>query len=584
MDQSLTADIVVVGAGSSGCVLASRLSEIAGLRVLLLEAGPRDRLGLTRLPSALVRLAGRSGFDWGYTSQPDPSRDGSVEDWPRGRVLGGSSAINGAIFVRGAPADYDAWEAMGNPGWGWRDVLPLFRRMETADAPDNLWRGGLGPQRVSGLRWVHPLTPKFIAAAVAAGIPFSEDLNGAHHEGIGYNQGSTIDGRRHGAYDAFVAPTRRAPNLQVLSDTLVEQVLFEGRRAVGVQARRGGEPLRITARLGVVILAGAINSPHLLMLSGIGPAAALAERGVSPRLNRPEVGRNLIEHPGLHLQVEVDERTGNQEAAPGRALWNLGRWLLHRNGPIAAPTTQALAFFRSTPDAAEPDLQFHLFPYGAKRGRGRRNVSPLRLLTVLVNVNHPRSRGWIELRSADPAVPAAIHPRLLDDPADLECLAHGLDWVRRVVATPPFGPHVLRLLDAPPPTGDGVKDRAADVAFLRAATVPFLHPAGTCRMGQDAGAVVGPDLAVRGVAGLWVADASIFPRHIAGNINATALMIGEKAASLIVDALTGDAVTGRLMPAAVPRPVPVVEPVAETIAAITARIPLVAGGLSSHSG
>ncbi|RWG07752.1 MAG: choline dehydrogenase [Mesorhizobium sp.] len=522
-------DYIVVGSGSSGSPLAARLVE-KGASVLLLEAGKRERINLTRVPAALIHTIGHDRYDWNFTTEPDPSRNGLVEKWPRGRVPGGSSAINGMIFIRGAAKDYDAWESLGNTGWGWDSVLPYFRKMETADqGSDNAYRGGMGPQRVSALRWRHPVSQKFIDSFVNAGVPLNADLNGRSHEGVAWNQGSTYNGFRHSAFDAFVRPKLKDPKLTFMDGSLVERIMMNGVRATGIAFERDGQKLKASARRGVILSAGSINSPQILMLSGIGDPAELARHGISTVVRSPEVGRNLMEHPGLYVLAELDIPTGNAYTSALGRLRAAAEWALMRRGVLSVPTAQVLAFLKSAPDQNEPDLQFHLFPFGYFRDNGRLRVPKRNLVTILANVNYPKSRGHLALRSKDPREPVAIYPRLLDHPDDLDGVLRGLAWIRKVASTPPFGSSVLKLLDVPPQEAG----KAANEAYVRDATVPFLHPVGTCRMGNDDGAVLSPDLRVRGAERLWVADASIFPRHIAGNTNATSIMIGERAADLI---------------------------------------------------
>lgn len=522
-------DYIIIGSGSAGSPLAARLIE-RGAQVLLLEAGKRERLHLTRIPAALMHTIGNGRYDWNYVTEPDPSRNGLKEPWPRGRVPGGSSAINGMIFIRGAAHDYDAWEAQGSKGWGWQSVLPYFRKMETADQDkDNALRGGMGPQRVSALRWRHPISAKFIDSFVNAGVPLNPDLNGRSHEGVAWNQGSTLNGVRHSTFDAYILPRLKDEKLTFMDDALVERIVMTGKRATGVAFKRAGEALEAKARRGVVLCAGSLNSPQLLMLSGIGDPAELARHGIETLVSSPEVGRNLMEHPGLYVSAELDTDTGNAYATPLGKLRAFAQWALARNGVLSVPTAQVLAFLKSTPDQEAPDLQFHLFPFGYFRKDGRLKVPTRNLVTLLANVNYPKSKGHLALKSANPRDPIAIYPRLLDHQDDLDTVLRGLSWIRRLATTPPFGSHVRELLEVPPETAG----HAADEAYVRQSTVPFLHPVGTCRMGSDATAVLTPDLRVRGTEGLWVADASIFPRHIAGNTNATSIMIGERAADLI---------------------------------------------------
>jgi choline dehydrogenase len=522
-------DYIIVGSGSAGSPLTARLVE-KGASVLLVEAGKRERIHLTRMPAALMHTIGNDRYDWNFTTEPDPSRNGLKESWPRGRVPGGSSAINGMIFIRGAPSDYDAWEALGNKGWGWSSVLPYFRKMETADQDkDNSYRGGMGPQRVSALRWRHPVSQRFIDSFVNAGVPLNPDLNGRSHEGVAWNQGSTSNGFRHSAFDAYVRPKLKDARLTFMDEALVERIVMEGGRATGIVLQRGGQTITAHARRGVILSAGSINTPQILLLSGIGNPADLASHGISTVVASPEVGRNLMEHPGLYVLAELDTPTGNAYASALGRVRAFAKWALARDGVLSVPTAQVLAFLKSTPDQDVPDLQFHLFPFGYFRENGRLKIPGRNLVTILANVNYPKSTGHLALRSNDPRQPIAIYPRLLDHPDDLDGVLRGLAWIRKLASTPPFGSNVLKLLDVPSPDAG----RAADEAYVRDATVPFLHPVGTCRMGTDDGAVVSPDLRVRGTEGLWVADASIFPRHIAGNTNATAIMIGERAADLI---------------------------------------------------
>jgi choline dehydrogenase len=521
-------DYIIIGAGSAGCVLANRLSADPANRVLLLEAGPRDWHPFIHMPAGLAKLVGRKGINWDYDTEPEPALDGRRLWWPRGKVLGGSSSINAMCYVRGHRFDYDEWAELGAAGWHFDAVLPYFRRAENQARGADAWHGVGGPLDVADLRYRNPLSAVFIEAAAQAGHARNADFNGANQDGFGWYQVTQRDGARCSTAVAYLDPARARPNLTVVTRALAHRVLFDGARAIGVEYARGGRVLRAEAAREVILSGGALNSPQLLMLSGIGPADHLRAHGIPVRVDLPGVGANLMDHlDACTLQRATQPITYDRTNDVRIAL----EFYLFRRGIGTSNIAEAGGFARSrlAPDA-RPDLQFHFVP--ALLDDHGRNRLPGYGYTVHVCNLRPRSRGHLELASADPAAKVRIFPNYLSDPEgrDLATLVEGVRLSREILAQPAFAPY--RGEEILP--GVEARDDAAIAAFVRRKAETIYHPVGTCAMGTSANAVVDPELRVRGVEALRVVDASVMPTLIGGNTNAPTVMIAERASDLIL--------------------------------------------------
>ncbi|MDE2156232.1 MAG: choline dehydrogenase [Xanthomonadaceae bacterium] len=522
-------DYVIVGAGSAGCVLANRLSADAGKRVLLLEAGPSDWNPLIHMPAGLARLVNQRSVNWNYHTEPEPALNQRRLWWPRGKTLGGSSSINAMCYVRGVPADYDSWaQATGDPRWSWQQVVSWFLRSEDNTRGASALHGVGGPLGVADLRHHNPLSAAFIEAGVSAGHARNDDFNGDRQAGFGLYQVTQRDGRRCSTAAAYLKPVRDRTNLHVCTHAPVERVLLDHGRAVGVQLHRGRRaPERIEA--GEVILAGgAINTPHLLMLSGIGPADHLREHGIAVLADLPDVGGELQDH--LDICTLFGSKRKKLTYDHLNELATAVRWLRHHDGPGSSNIAEAGGFVRSPlADDARCDLQFHFVP-ALLDDHGRHRL-PGDGFTVHACYLHPRSRGRLRLRSADPAQPIAIHAGYLGDPQghDLKRMIMAARLSREILAQSAFDPY-----RGEPVFPERALDTDADYAdFIRRKAETIYHPVGTCRMGKDGRAVVDSELRVRGVQGLRVADASVMPSLPSGNTNAPTIMIAERASALI---------------------------------------------------
>jgi choline dehydrogenase len=524
-------DYIVVGAGSAGAVMASRLSEDPSVSVLLLEAGPPDRSLWIHLPIGYGKTMWDKTVNWCFHTEPEPTMNGRRIYWPRGKTLGGSSSINGLIYIRGQREDYDRWAALGNPGWGYDDVLPYFIRSERNQRGADDWHGADGPLSVSDIGQSDPLIEAFIAGAGQQGVPRNDDFNGARQEGAGYYQLNTWRGWRWSTAKGYLRPARGRVNLRVETQAQALRLALTGRRADGVWYRQGGVDRLARCRGEVILCAGAIQSPQLLQLSGIGPAQLLQKHDIPAVHDLPGVGENLQDHLQMRLIFECTRPTTNDalRSLTGQARLGL-QWLLHRSGPLAVGINQGGCFLRVLPDeAATPDVQFHVATLSADMAGGK--VHPFSGMTMSVCQLRPESRGHVRIRSRDPLEPPAMQPNYLSTERDRRTAVAAVRAARAIAQSPAMQPWVRREVKP----GPDAADDAALLDFCRNNGATIFHPSGTCAMGPDParGAVVDARLRVHGIEALRVVDCSVMPTLVSGNTNAPVVMMAEKAADMV---------------------------------------------------
>ena len=532
-------DYIVVGAGSAGCVLANRLTASGRFSVLLLEAGGSDRRFWLKAPIGYGMSFYNPKVNWMYRTEPDPGLAGRQGYWPRGKVLGGSSSINAMVFVRGQPGDFDGWAALGNPGWGWSDVLPYFKKMEDSEHGPNGMRGTGGPLHVTDVSGgVHPLCEVYLRAGVQAGLVRNRDINGDSNEGVAINQITTRNGLRESARTAYLRPALRRANLSVETGAHAQRILFDGRRVAGVVYMRDGQQKTCRARREVILAAGAINTPQILQLSGVGPGAALQSLGIAVVTDSPAVGRHLQDHLCIDYVYRSRVPTLNNQLGPWPAkLWAGLKYVTTRRGPLALSINQGGGFFRSREGLAQPNMQLYFSPLSYLRAvPGKRELTApdaFAGFSLCAQPCQPSSRGYLELRGTDPALAPRIVPNSLATQHDRDEMLEAALFVRKLAATPAFS----AVIDHEISPGIDVQspEQMMEDICQRASTV--FHPVGTCRMGPDPQqAVVDRELRVYGLQGLRVIDASVFPTLTSGNTNAPTTMLAEKGADLVLAA------------------------------------------------